>query len=125
MIVDVEKGGVEAYVLHRVAFLKANACRANYRGISLLDVLSKFWKDKFIMRSLVLFAPILPTGSMVSYQENPLCLIFLKLFINSLTLLRGVNKLMLFIKLFLRLFILCLTKSSYLSLNALVLVDPC
>ena len=41
MIVDVEKGGVEAYVLHRVAFLKANACRANYRGISLLDVLSK------------------------------------------------------------------------------------
>ena len=32
---------VEAYVLHRVAFFKANACRANYRGISLLDVLSK------------------------------------------------------------------------------------
>ena len=29
----------------------------------------KVWKDKFIMRSLVLFAPILPTGRMASYQE--------------------------------------------------------
>ena len=25
----------------------------------------KFWKEKFIMRSFVLFAPILPTGSMI------------------------------------------------------------
>ena len=49
------------------------------------------------MRSLVLFAPILPTGSMVSYQENSPCLNHLKMFINSLTLLRGDNKLMLFI----------------------------
>ena len=49
------------------------------------------------MKSLVLFARILPTGSMVSYLENPLCLNYLKLFINSLTLLRGDNKLMLFI----------------------------
>ena len=31
----------------------------------------KFWKDKFIMRSLVLFARILLTGSMDFYQENP------------------------------------------------------
>ena len=32
----------------------------------------KFGKDKFIMRSLVLFSSILPTGSRVFYQENPL-----------------------------------------------------
>ena len=57
----------------------------------------KFWKDKFIMKYLVLFAPVLPTGTMVSYQENPLSLNYLKLFINSLTLLRGENKSMLFI----------------------------
>ena len=41
----------------------------------------KFWKDKFIMRYLVLFVPFLPTGSMISYQENPLSLNYLKLFI--------------------------------------------
>ena len=32
----------------------------------------KFWKDRFIIRSLVLFARILPSGSMVFYQVNPL-----------------------------------------------------
>ena len=36
----------------------------------------KFWKDKFVMRSLVLFALILPNGSIVFYQENPLSQLF-------------------------------------------------
>ena len=43
----------------------------------------KFWKNKFIMRSLVLFARILITGNRDLYQENPQCLNYLKLFINS------------------------------------------
>ena len=77
------------------------------------------------MRFVVLFALILPTGSMVSRQENPLCLNYLKLLINSLLLLRGDNKLMLFIYIFLRVLIVFLTKSSYLSLNALALADFC
>ena len=57
----------------------------------------KLWKDKFITRFLVLFALILSTGSMVSCQENPLCLNYLKLLINSLLILRGDHNLMLFI----------------------------
>ena len=32
----------------------------------------KFWKDRFIIGSLVLFARILPSGSMAFYQVNPL-----------------------------------------------------
>ena len=46
----------------------------------------KFWKDKFIIRSLVLFARILLTGSMDSTRK-----------IHVSQLLRGDNKLMLFI----------------------------
>ena len=85
----------------------------------------KFWKDKFAMRSLVLLAPILPTGSMVFCPVNPLSLNYPKLFINSLMLLKGDNKLMLFIQTFLRLSIEYLMKNSYLNQNVLVLVDLC
>ena len=78
----------------------------------------KFGKDKFIMRSLVLFSSILPTGSRVFYHENPLSQLsqVVHHFANAL---RRDNNLD-----FSKALIACLTKNSYLSLNALVLVDP-
>ena len=45
---------------------------SNYRGISLLDVLSKNLERQVYNEIWVLFALFLPTGSMVSCQENPL-----------------------------------------------------
>ena len=48
---------VEAYVLHRVAFLKANACRANYRGISLVDVLSKILERQVYNETFNIICP--------------------------------------------------------------------
>ena len=45
---------------------------SNYRGISLLDVLSKNLERQVYNEILVLFALFLRTGSMVSCQENPL-----------------------------------------------------
>ena len=45
---------------------------SNYRGISLLDVLSKILERQVYSEILVLLALFLPTGSMVSCQENPL-----------------------------------------------------
>ena len=71
---------------------------SNYRGISLLDVLSKIL-ERLVYNEIfsVIYLPAsLPTGSMNFYQKNPLCLNYFKLFINWLMLLRGDNKLMLF-----------------------------
>ena len=45
---------------------------SNYRGISLLDVLSKNLERQVYNEILVLLALFLPTGIMVSCQENPL-----------------------------------------------------
>ena len=52
-------------------------------------------------------------------QVNPQSLNYPKLFINSLMLLKGENKLMLFIQIFVRLSIEYLTKNSYFKLECL------
>ena len=100
---------------------------SNYRGFSLLDVLSKILERQVYNEIFTIIFPhlthwqhgFLPGNSTLSQLSQ-----VVHQFANVLERRQQVD-VAIFIQIFLRLLIVCLMKNSYLSLNALALVDPC